>query len=643
VLMILTHRLEFKPPWTGESQVTSLTLSRLGRRESAALTERVAGGKTLPTEILDRVVEHTDGIPLFIEELTKTLLEGGVLQEEDGRYLLADAVPVLAIPSSLQDSLMARLDHLAPGKDVAQIGAAIGREFSYAVLEAVAHRPPDQLRDALDQLSRAGLIFRRGMPPDDVFVFKHAFVQETAYGTLLRGRRQELHAAIATFLDQHDTSPAEQKNAALLAHHWIGAEDWEKALHYTLEAAERASALYARTEAINHYWQALDLFERLPENSDRNRIHAGVVLSTIWLPGSMRDDAARARLLRHVDRALENAMRDGDLAAAIRLQVSKGSVVHDEALLVDGLARAEALGDVPALAFAEQRYGQYLGIDGQFENSLVHVARSIELMGAQGQVSEELAIYISAGGRCYSARAGWLDDSLRYAERVQEASDTLDSPRLRAWIAMNSEAHLYKGDWQEVVRVAESALPTAWEIREWVVVVWASAWLAIAYLKLGRTADAKQLLDRVFNEVPLRTFSANAMHAVAFVHVALAQMHLAGGNTGQALSAASAALRVAEQYRCGLELGAAHRLRGEVYQAMGNRDQANAEFRRSLDVLEAIQSRPELAQTLLAYGRFRRGDNRQEDQALIERALRLFEEINAPGWVEESRAALAAA
>jgi tetratricopeptide (TPR) repeat protein len=641
-LLILTHRPDFEPPWTGESQVTSLTLSRLGRRESAALTERVAGSKTLPTEILDRVVEHTDGIPLFIEELTKSLLEGGLLREEDGRYILADAMPALVIPSSLQDSLMARLDRLAPVKEVAQIGAAIGREFSYAVLETVARRPPDQLRDALDQLSRAGLIFRRGMPPDDVFVFKHAFVQDAAYGTLLRARRQELHAAIATLLEEQTGLSADREQAPLLAHHWIGAEDWEKALHYTLEAADRASALYARAEAINHYWQALNLFERLPENAERNRVHARVLLSTIMFPGSMRDESARARMLRHVDRALENAIRDGDLTAAVKLQVSKGATVDDEALLVDALARAEALGDVPALAFAEQRYGQYLGIHGQFEKSLTHVARSIDLMGTREQEWVETVRWISSGGRCYSARAGRLDEALAYADRVQQACDALDNPQLRAWIAMNSEPHLYRGDWAAVVRIAENALPTAWEIREWIVVVFASAWLAIAYLKLGRTADARQVLDRVFKEVPLRAFPAHVMHAVAFVHAALAQVHLASGDTGPALSTAATALRVAEQYSVGLEQGAANRVLGEVHQAMGNRDEADAAFRRSLDVLEAIQSRPELAQTLLAYGRFRRGDNRREDQALIERALLLFEEINAPGWVEEARAALAA-
>ena len=641
VLLIVTHRPNFEPPWTGELQVTSLTLSRLGRRESAALTERVAGDKTLPTEILCRVVEHTDGIPLFIEELTKTLLEGGILKGGDECYLRGDAMPALAIPSSLQDSIMARLDHLAPGKEVAQIGAAIGREFSYAVLEAVACRSPDQLRDALDQLSRAGLIFRRGTPPDSVFVFKHAFVQDAAYGTLLRGQRRELHAAIARFLDQHNALPAEGENAALLAHHWIGAEDWEKALHYTLEAAERASALYARTEAVNHYWQALDLFERLPENSDRNRVHARVLLSSMWLPGFVRDDTARARMLQHLDRALENAANDGDATAAVNLQVGKGAFLDDETLLVSALAEAEALGDVSALASAEQRYGHYLGIHGQFEKSLAHVARSIELMGAQRHDSEGVIIWMSAGGRCYSARAGRLDEALAYADRVQEGCDALDSARLRAWIAMNAEPHLYRGDWEAVVRIAENALPSAWEIREWVVVVFASAWLTIAYLKLGRAADAKQVLDRVFKEVPLRTFSASTMHAVAFVNLTLAQLHLAGGNLGQALSAAGTALRVAERYQVRLEQGAAHRVLGEVYEAMGNRDEADGEFRRSLDVLEAIQSRPELAQTLLAYGRFRRGDNRQEDRALIERALRLFKEINAPGWIEEARAALA--
>jgi tetratricopeptide (TPR) repeat protein len=250
-------------------------------------------------------------------------------------------------------------------------------------------------------------------------------------------------------------------------------------------------------------------------------------------------------------------------------------------------------------------------------------------------------------GRCYGARAGRLDESLVYARRAYEAGDALDDARLRALRAMEAEPHMYKGDWDSVVRVAEQALPAAWEIREWNVVLCSSAWLAIAYLKLGKPDDAERVIDRVFKEVPLRAFSAagvaGSVHGVAFSKIALAQLHLAVGDFGQALSAADMALEFAEQYRLGLEQGATHRVLGEVHQVMGNRAEADAAFHRSLEILGDIQSRPELAQTLLAYGRFRRGDNSLEDRALIGRALSLFEEMNATGWIAEARAALAGA
>jgi predicted ATPase len=148
VLMMITFRREFEPPWTGQAQVTSLTLSRLGQRDTASLVQRLAEGKTLPSAILERIIERTDGIPLFVEELTKMLLEGGLLQEQDNRYVLTYPLPSLAIPASLHDSLLARFDRLAPVKEVAQIGAAIGREFSYELLAAVARRPERQLQDA---------------------------------------------------------------------------------------------------------------------------------------------------------------------------------------------------------------------------------------------------------------------------------------------------------------------------------------------------------------------------------------------------------------------------------------------------------------------------------------------------------------
>jgi class 3 adenylate cyclase len=650
VLMVITFRPEFEPPWAGQAQVTSLTLSRLGQRDTTSLVQRLAEGKILPSEVTDRIVERTDGIPLFIEELTRTLLEGGQLQEQDDRYVLTGSLPSLAIPASLHDSLLARLDRLAPVKEVAQIGAVIGRVFSYDLLSAVARRSDDQLRDALDQLVGAGLVLRRGFPPEASFLFKHALVQDAAYGTLLRGRRQELHAGVATALEERsashlDQQPSAIEHAGLLAHHWFKAEDWERALNYALQAAEQAGKLYARPEAIGHYWQALDLIERVPGNAERNRLHADVVLSLISLPGCMPDEAAQGRMLRHIDQAFENATSDGNAAAGVRLQSAKGYHWDDEALLVDALARAELSGDALAMAGAEQQYGGYLGKHGRFEESLAHTVRTIGLLGAQGRRLEQ-AIVMAYDGRCYGCRAGRLDESLLFARRAYEAGDALDDARLRALRAMEAEPHMYKGDWDSVVQVAERALPAAWEIREWNAVLCSSAWLAIAYLKLRKPDDAKRVLDRVFKEVPFRAFGAAgvaaSVHGVAFSKIALAQLHLAVGDIGQALSTADMALEFSEEYRLGLEQGATHRVLGEIHHALGARAEADAAFRRSLEVLEGIQSRPELAQTLLAYGRFRRGDNALEDRVMIERALALFEQMNATGWIEEARAALAA-
>ncbi len=258
---------------------------------------------------------------------------------------------------------MARLDRLAPVKEVAQIGAAIGREFSYELLAAVARRTEDQLRDALDQLVGAGLIFRRGVPPQASIVFKHALVQDAAYSTLLRGRRQELHAGIAKVLEERflETVATQPERAALLAYHWLRAEDWEKALRYTLQAAERARKLNACPEAVSHYWQVLDLLERLPSTPERSRIRIDVILSLYALPGWRRNEPGEATILRHFDRALADAA-DAPVATIARLEAAKGDICEDEALIVGSIARAQGSGDAPAQAFVALRYGTYLGV-----------------------------------------------------------------------------------------------------------------------------------------------------------------------------------------------------------------------------------------------------------------------------------------
>ncbi|MET4418927.1 adenylate/guanylate cyclase domain-containing protein [Bradyrhizobium sp. RT3a] len=203
ILVLITCRPEFSPRWTGHAHLTLLTLSRLGRRQGASMVEQLTGGKALPAEVLAQVLARTDGVPLFVEELTKAILESGMLAEESDRYILGGPLPPLAIPATLHDSLMARLDRFAPVKQVAQIASCIGREFSYDLVSMTAPLSEAILQDALKGLCASELVFCRGTPPNATYRFKHALVHEVAYRSLLRSRRQQLHARIATVLEEH--------------------------------------------------------------------------------------------------------------------------------------------------------------------------------------------------------------------------------------------------------------------------------------------------------------------------------------------------------------------------------------------------------------------------------------------------------
>ena len=201
LLVVLTHRPEFQSRWSQQGHVGALNLSKLTRAQSAAMVSALAGGKALPAALLEQILTRTDGVPLFVEELTKSILESGELTEAGGHYEYGGSARAVTIPATLRDSLMARLDRFMPVKEIAQIGAAIGREFSYELIAAVAPMPQGQLDEALSQLTASGLAFRRGTPPDAIYTFKHALVQDAAYDSLLKSRRQELHAKIARVIE----------------------------------------------------------------------------------------------------------------------------------------------------------------------------------------------------------------------------------------------------------------------------------------------------------------------------------------------------------------------------------------------------------------------------------------------------------
>ncbi len=271
VLVIITFRPEFTPPWVGRPHVTLLSLSRLAPRQRAEMITRVTGGKALPREIADQIIDRTDGVPLFIEELTKSVVESGLVTEDGDRYAVTGPMASLAIPMTLQASLLARLDRLASVRDVAQMGAALGRQFSHELIGAIA--PPQQqqqLDDALQQLVHAELIFRRGIPPDAEYTFKHALVQEAAYSTLLRGQRQHLHARITTTLEERFPEIVTSQ-PGLLARHCAEGGMAEKAIAYCLAAGEQAIARSAMAEAVAQLRRGLNLLTSLSDTAGRRR------------------------------------------------------------------------------------------------------------------------------------------------------------------------------------------------------------------------------------------------------------------------------------------------------------------------------------------------------------------------------------
>jgi class 3 adenylate cyclase/predicted ATPase len=303
VLLIVTFRPEFQPPWTGEPQVSMVALNRLDRRDRTVLVEQIARGKALPDEVVDQIVNRADGVPLFVEELTKNVLESGLLREEADRYVLDWALPPFAIPTSLHDSLMARLDRLASVRQVAQIGAAIGREFSYALLRAVSRVPEDELQAALTRLVASELVFQRGAPPDAVYAFKHALVQDVAHSSLLRSSRQQLHAQIAEALEAH--SPEMMENQPeLLAQHYAEAGLVEKAIAYWGKAGRRSAARSAMAEAAAQFQKGLKELALLPDTPERQRQELefcstlGAVFQALKGPGAPETGEAYARARR---------------------------------------------------------------------------------------------------------------------------------------------------------------------------------------------------------------------------------------------------------------------------------------------------------------------------------------------------------
>jgi predicted ATPase len=354
LLIVLTHRPEFQNRWADHGHVSALNLSKLTRAQSGAMVSRVTGGKTLPEDLLEQILVKTDGVPLFVEELTKSILESGELTETGDHYEYAGKSHSVTIPATLRDSLMARLDRFAPVKEIAQIGAAIGREFSYELVSAVAPLSTTQLDDALSQLTDSGLAFRRGTPPDAVYTFKHALVQDAAYDSLLKSRRQELHAKITKVIDEHFPH-TRHTEPEVLAHHLTAAGAIEAALPLWQKAGELALKRISLAEAISHLNKGLELIDALPASAERDasELALRVPLGTAWT--TLRGwPAAEVWRSFHPALALAKSLNRNDtlppiISGLFNNVSTQGRAAESRMWVVEMLDLAEASGDADLL------------------------------------------------------------------------------------------------------------------------------------------------------------------------------------------------------------------------------------------------------------------------------------------------------
>ncbi|WP_439364078.1 adenylate/guanylate cyclase domain-containing protein [Bradyrhizobium sp. DASA03005] len=389
ILVLLTSRPEFEPSWSGLANVSLLRLDRLDRQDTRALVEQIVVGRQLPREMMEQIIDKTDGIPLFVEELTKMVLESGLLVEDAGRYRLNCPLPPLAIPATLQDSLMARLDRLAPVKEVAQIGAAIGRDFSYALLKTVAGRDDLTLGAALGQLEEAELLLRRGTPPEANYSFKHALVQEAAYESLLRSKRQVLHTRIGDVLREKFPVVAETE-PEVLAHHFTEAGLSEIALEWWRKAGQQALKRSAYSEAIAHLGKAIAIADQLPDEPRRmmSRLHLQIAYGRA-LRGSLGHSAPETVAAWTRARQFAAGIDDPVELAPVHSGLFNACLTHGELAPMRELAdairnAAERRPDSPVAAVvAHWTGGVTCWFAGEYSNARTHLERALAIYRAE--------------------------------------------------------------------------------------------------------------------------------------------------------------------------------------------------------------------------------------------------------------------
>jgi class 3 adenylate cyclase/tetratricopeptide (TPR) repeat protein len=600
ILLLITFRPEFESPWKGLPDVATVALGKLDRRQAEMMVERVTGGLKLPSEVMAQIIAKTDGVPLFIEELTKHVLESGLLIEDGDRYRLQGPLPPLAIPSTLQDSLMARLDRLGTAKEIAQIGAAIGREFSYALLEAVIGRDETSLRTALAQLEDAELLFRAGAPSDLRYSFKHALVQDTAYESLLRSRRQVLHQRIALILEGRFPALAEAE-PEILAHHFSRAGLADQAcLHYQ-RAGDRAVARSAYAEAVAHFDAALMESHRLPAGENRSRRELAVLLKQG--PAILVFKGLHSPEVEQVyQRAFDIAEAGNDEHALFKAiwglwfsanMSRRTGIARDRADQLVALARRsgndslflEAIHCRWSTAFFRGDIARLL-TGGQEGIKHYDLERHSRLSAEFGGHDPGVCAYTVLG--CGLAQFGSRQKAKDSIERGVALGETLKNPSSLAFACMNGmTGYQIIGDRSAVARLAQQMLQVADRFNlppQRSIAIFMLGWISAS---AGDLAGGLQAMEAEYPRVsvtgPLPPFYAGL----------ISEIRLQDGQIARALEPLDGSLLTIKEPGVGFFLPEIHRLRGNCLLRLdpGNFDEAVGEFEAAIGIARQQQAR----------------------------------------------------
>jgi class 3 adenylate cyclase/DNA-binding winged helix-turn-helix (wHTH) protein/tetratricopeptide (TPR) repeat protein len=649
VLMLLTFRPDFQPPWAVRSHLTYVTLGRLSPRQTEGMIGQVVGGKPLPVEVMQQVVATTDGVPLFVEELTKMVVELGLVKEREGRYELTGPLPSLAIPATLHDSLMARLDRLGAAKQVAQLGAVVGREFAYEVLQAVAPTAAAVVQQGLAQLVDAELLYQRGLPPQARYRFKHALIQEAAYQSLLRSTRRQYHQRIVRVLEERFLETCES-HPELVAHHAFQGEKWEKAVAYFRQAGEKAFAHSANREAVACFEQALVALPHLPESREtcEQAIDLRIGLRDALQPlGEYRRVSDCLREAEALAETLGDQRRLGWILSYKTISLwmmgdySQGLQTGKRALEL-----APVLGVPDFQARANLNLGEIYHSLGNYRHALDFLRRNI--MPLEGRMrrgsSGTRDLIFSRVWLIYCmAELGEFAEGTACGEESVRAAEALGDPYILTHVYGGiGFLYLCKGDFEKALPMLERGLEICHTANIPAIAATSAFRLGYVYALSGRLAEALSLLEQAAEQF---TTTGQARNFSRFIPW-LSEAYLLAGRTDEALKLAGQARELSLVHNERGHHAWTLRLLGEI---LTHRDPLEFEhigdhYRQALALAEELSMRPLQGHCHLGLGTLyhRMGWLAQARSELCN-SIELFRALAMTFWLTRAEAELAQA